>query len=114
MSKSRSLNDDEAALLSDHDDDFYGLWEVDWHFNGTHPDWPWQKRKEILSGVVRQGLMSIFFGPLMTEREPLAPAEALQALANPISWAEPSEGQKSGYYVATSAQGLSAIQPNAE
>jgi hypothetical protein len=80
MSNVGNLGDDEIAFLGGHDDDFYGLWEVDWHFNGRRPEWSQDERAAFVSALVQRGLLDVFFGPLQTKRPPLAPDVALQAL----------------------------------
>lgn len=40
MNDDASLTEGEWALLDDVADDWYGLWEVDWWFDGLRPDWP--------------------------------------------------------------------------
>ena len=107
------LSEDEIALLGDIDDDWYGLWEVDWFFNGAHREWSHETRVTFLSGLVQQGLVEIFFGPVMTERPPLALDIALQALANPASWSPATDVKKPGYYATTSAICVTALHPPA-
>ena len=72
MTDVETLSAAERSLLSDHDDDFYGLWEVDWHFNGHQPEWPHEERAALVSTMVKRGLFDVFFGPLQTKRAPLA------------------------------------------
>ena len=104
-----TLSHDEIALLSDTDDDWYGLWEVDWHFNDAHPEWSLSLRAAFFSTLVRRSLVDVFFGRLMTKRPPLTPDAALQALADPASWMPPTDGQENGYYVTTSSIGMKAL-----
>lgn len=108
MTDVEPLSADERLLLSDHDDDLYGLWEVDWHFNGRRPEWPFEERAAVVSAMVKRGLFDVFFGPLQTKRPPLELGAALKALADPTSWAPPLDGQKVGFYVATSPAGIAA------
>lgn len=110
MTDVETLSAAERSLLSDHDDDFYGLWEVDWHFNGHQPEWPQEDRAALVSTMVKRGLFDVFFGPLQTKRAPLALNAALKALADPTSWAPPLDGQKVGFYVATSSSGIVALR----
>ena len=105
-----TLSDHEIALLGDTDDDWYGLWEVDWFFDGAFGDWSRETRTALLLGLVERGLMEVFFGPLLTEQPPLAIDMALAALADPASWLPPSDGQTVGYYVSASAVGLAALR----
>jgi hypothetical protein len=104
------ISDEEIALLGLCDDDFYGFWEVDWYFNGKRPDWAHDARATFFSGLVRRGFMDVFYGPLQTERPPLAIEAALQALADPRNWLPPSRGQETGYYVMTSSTGIAATR----
>ena len=108
MSNVESLSEDERSLLCGHDDDFYGLWEVDWHFNGRRPEWSREERITLVSSLVRRGFFEVFFGPLQTEQLPLEVDAALEALTNPSAWMPPLEGQAIGYYVTTSAASIAA------
>jgi len=108
MTNAETLSADERSLLSDHDDDFYGLWEVDWHFNGRRPEWSHEQRATFVSDLVQRGLFDVFFGPLQTKRLPLTRDAALKALADPTSWEPPSDGQKVCYYATTSSAGVTA------
>jgi hypothetical protein len=108
MSNVESLSADERSLLSAHDDDFYGLWEVDWHFNGHRPEWSRDERAAFVSAMLKRGFFEVFFGPLQTERPPLEMDAALKVLADVTAWAPPSDGQEIGYYVTTSPAGIAA------
>lgn len=86
MSYAGSLSADEFSLLSGHDDDYYGLWEVDWHFNGHRPEWSHEQRVAFVSATVERGYFDVFFGLLQSERPPLKVDAALKALADPTAW----------------------------
>ena len=104
------LSEKALDLLNDLNDDWYGLWEVDWYFNGRHPEWPHEKRTAFFSDLVHRGLIELFHGPLWTKRPPLDPAAAVQALADPAVWAPPNDDDAPGYYVTTSPIGIAATQ----
>ncbi|WP_374943207.1 hypothetical protein [Sphingomonas sp.] len=97
------LSTDEISLLSEHDDDFYGLWEVDWHFNSRRPEWPHEDRVAFVSTMVKRGLFDVFFGPLQTARPPLE-----LNVAFPTAWAPPLDEQEVGHYVTISSVGIAA------
>jgi hypothetical protein len=110
MSSLEPLSTDEMSLLSGHEDDFYGLWEVDWHFNGHRPEWSHGERAAFVAAVVKRGFFEVFFGPLHTERPPLELDVALKVLADPAAWAPPADGQGTGYYVTTNSVGVAALR----
>jgi hypothetical protein len=104
-----TLTEDEAALLDDNSDDWYGLWEVDWWFNGVHPDWPHTQRAEMVGSLVQRELMEVFFGRLGLESQPMSAEAALDALAKPQHWAPRTSPEQAVYHVSTSSKGNRAL-----
>jgi hypothetical protein len=105
-----SLTEDEWALLDQNADDWYGLWEVDWWFNGVYPDWPFDRRAEFVSSLVRRGLMEVFYGRLGLERPPLETKAADAALAVPVNWKARSDIEEPVYHISTSEAGRAALK----
>jgi hypothetical protein len=108
------LNQHEAAMLGAHDDDWYGLWELDWYFNSANPEWSRKERTAFVARLIEHGFVDVFSGPLMTERPPLSSEIALKTLANPDVWAPPADGQETGYYATTNPTGFAALKAFAQ
>jgi hypothetical protein len=105
MSDDACLTEDEWALLDDVADDWYGLWEVDWWFNGVHPDWPFESRLAYLSDLVRRKLIDVFFGRLGKERPALDVNDAVEAISLPEAWLPRADISEAVYHVSTSELG---------
>jgi hypothetical protein len=101
---------DEARLLDDTADDVYGLWEVDWWFNGDRPQWVREQRTAFVLNLVEQGLIDVFFGPLGMGGEPLDLSAALETLRIPESWRPPEPDTESVYQVMTNAKGEAFVR----
>ena len=88
----------KQVILGTVDDDWYGLWEIDWSFNsaGAPNDFP--MRSGALEALIRQGTVELRFGRIgagdLVEIE-----QAIQAIANPKSWVPPTSREQSVYFV---------------
>jgi hypothetical protein len=109
MSNDSRITEDEGALLDDIADDWYGLWEVDWWFNGAHPDWSFERRQAFFSDLVRRGLIETFFGRLGRESRALEVSVALEAISLPKAWLPRADIEDAVYHVSTSDVGRSKL-----
>lgn len=105
----QTLTKDEVALLDANSDDWYGLWEVDWWFNGVHPGWSHARKAEMVASLVRRGLIDVFFGRLGLESPPLNEDAAREALSEPQHWAPRTSPDDAVYHVSTSPEGVRAL-----
>lgn len=105
-----SLTEDEWAILDDVSDDWYGLWEVDWWFNGVHPEWPFELRSAFLSDLVQRGLIEIFFGPLGQESPALEESVAIEAISHSEAWLPRAGISDAVYHVSTSHVGIQKLE----
>ena len=105
-----SITDVEAELLNDISDDVYGLWEVDWFFNGRFPEWELDQRIDLLSSIVKRGLIDVFFGRMGTDLTPLPPNAALNAVRNPTNWQPREPLEEPVLHVMTSNAGSNALR----
>jgi len=99
------LTPEKIALLDDVSDDAYGLWEVDWFFNGHCPTWSAAQRIELLSDIVKHELIDVYFGRLGADLAPLPRASALTAVCNFDNWGPREPLQEPVYYVMASNAG---------
>ena len=89
-------------------DDTYGLWELLW---GLHTDFPQAPPPHlqsiacrVLADLIREGLIALVSGRAGGKEEPLPAAQALNALDQLASWAEPQRlGDAETRFVATEA-----------
>lgn len=104
------LSQDQLALLNDISDDWYGLWEIDWFFNGAHPGWPFEARNAFLSALVSEELIKIFYGRISKGCERLEIASAMNIIQNKVSWAPREDTDDPSFYATTSNTGLEALK----
>ncbi|HET7035568.1 MAG TPA: hypothetical protein VFI42_07800 [Thermomicrobiaceae bacterium] len=89
-------------------DDSYGLWELLWGLHTDFPEAPPARlrsiARQVLAGLVREGLLTLTFGPAGGAEEPLAREQALAALDQPGNWAAPGRlGDPETRFFATAA-----------
>lgn len=109
MSDNINLTEDERALLDVVADDWYGLWEIDWWFNGVHPDWSFKSRLAFFSDLVQRRLIEIFFGRLGQESPALDVNVAVEAISLPEAWLPRAGVSDAVYHVSTSDVGRSKL-----
>jgi hypothetical protein len=96
-----------AVALSDACEDFYGLYELSWEFNGRFTAANEVERlaaaQAAVMRLVREGLATIFRTRWMTEvYDELGAEAAAQLLADPASWRSPADSPDASYYCFTS------------
>jgi len=97
---STSLSREEVLLLSDFDDDAYGLWEV----AGSR-----QELVEHLVRAVQRGHLAVFSGAFGDPGEVLAIDAAVDAIRDPASW-EFNEASQHLVSVMTTDSGYGALK----
>jgi hypothetical protein len=108
--EAKTISIEEAALLDTNSDDVYGLWEVDWWFNGSHPTWEKGQRIDLLCSVVNRQLVDVFFGKMGTDLVPLPIGAALKAVRNWENWSPREHIVQPVYHVMTNDAGLLALR----
>jgi hypothetical protein len=106
------LTSEALALLDDVSDDVYGLWEVDWFFNGFRPTWEGAKRIELLADLIMHELVDVFFGRMEDDLDPLPRKSALTAVRNWDNWRSPEGADPPVYLVMTNEAGQMARHAN--
>lgn len=108
--EAKALSDQVADLLDSHSDDVYGLWEVDWWFNGQCPTWNKERRIEFFTDVVERQLVDVFFGPMRDELNPLPMELAVVALGTWDNWSPRCPLDQPVYHVMTNEAGVAALR----
>ena len=104
------LTADELSLLDDVSDDAYGLWEVDWFFNGKCSQLDAGHRIEFLAALVEQGFIDVFFGRMGQIIAPLPSTDALVAVGHWDNWRPPETIDAPVYQVMTGEVGIAALR----
>ncbi|WP_395443911.1 hypothetical protein [Caulobacter sp. UC70_42] len=86
----------KQVLLGTVDDDWYGLWEIDWAFNSAGVPADFRMRSGALKALVQQGAVELWFG-LPWSGERIEFELALQAISIPSNW-EPRTSREQHYY----------------
>lgn len=103
------VTSDEARLvISNCDDDAYGLWEMDWAFNTYDPLRTRVDRIGLLKGLVERGLVEVYFGPRGAKLEPLSTDSASIAVSDWDNWTPPTNTQVEVYQVMATNAALDA------
>ena len=105
-----NLTPEMAALLADVSDDAYGLWEIDWFFNGRCPTWDATQRIELLSDLVKRGFVDVFFGRMEDNLPQLPLAAAVDVIRKWENWGPREPLEQPVYHVMTSDPGLAALR----
>ena len=92
-----------AIALEDACEDYYGLYELVWAFNGKFAEASQAERlaaaQLAVTRLVREGLVSLFRTHWMSsEYEEVDTKAAVQILADAASWRSPADSPDASYY----------------
>ena len=94
------LGELELRLADDLNDDWYGLYEVGWRLNTLGYDPEPAARITVARKLVEAGVMDVYLSDWNSIRAaaPLAVAEAVEAISEPLNW-EPPTGDARQFYI---------------
>ena len=108
---SRSFDAVESGLLNLLNDDLYGLWEVDWRFNGNHPERSSTERIALITSAVEKGCVSVFSGTTEGSSEVLPRNLAVDAVCKLANWSPPAADIAPTLWVTSDTQMLHDTGP---
>jgi hypothetical protein len=113
--KRKMLTTLQCDLLGAFEDDYYGLWELDWTFNSRYPTMKGHERVASVRQLFENGLMHLFIRKDMRdESDALDSDTAASLISDYNNWRAPIIEGALSYFFTTSENGVRHLRKSAE
>lgn len=104
----------QKYLLGMFEDDFYGLWELDWTFNSSSPAIEAGERVAVVVPLFQGGLMHLFArNDIQENTDAFDSVTAAGLVADYRNWEAPTVEGELSYFFTTSEGGVQYLRDNA-